>query len=223
LTERSVINELDHRMAKLVDKKEKRERILEAAISVFAKKGTAKTKAADIAESAQIGKGTIYEYFESKDSLIAAAFNYVMEKAGNVVASRISTIEDPWEKFVSYLRIWKEIIQGEFKDYMEIMLDFWAEGIRTKKGTSSFSLENIYDENRTVLQKILDECVDQDKIYPVNTFFVSSIILGALDGLMIQWIIQPGILDIDKSLDELEHLILRGLKKEIVISQSNRS
>ncbi len=210
-------------MAKLVDRKEKREKILEAAISVFAKKGTAKTKAADIAESAQIGKGTIYEYFESKDELIAAAFNYVMEKAENIVASRISSLEDPWEKFTAYLRIWKEIIQGEFKGYMEIMLDFWAEGIRTKKEISPFSLEKIYDENRTALKNILDECVAQDKIHPVNTLFVSSIILGALDGLMIQWIIQPGILDIDESLTELEHLILRGLKKEVVISKTNRS
>lgn len=210
-------------MAKLVDRKEKREKILEAAISVFAKKGTAKTKAADIAESAQIGKGTIYEYFESKDELIAAAFNYVMEKAENIVASRISSLEDPWEKFTAYLRIWKEIIQGEFKDYMEIMLDFWAEGIRAKKEISPFSLEKIYDENRTALKIILDECVAQDKIHPVNTLFVSSIILGALDGLMIQWIIQPGILDIDESLTELEHLILRGLKKEVVISKTNRS
>ena len=67
-------------MARIVNKKEKREKILEAAISVFAKKGTAKTKTADIAEAAQIGKGTIYEYFQSKDEIIMAAFYYVIKK-----------------------------------------------------------------------------------------------------------------------------------------------
>jgi AcrR family transcriptional regulator len=201
-------------MPKIVDKKEKRERILEAAISVFAKKGTAKAKAADIAESAQIGKGTIYEYFKSKEELTAAAFDYVIKKAENTVALRLSTIKDPWEKLVAYLRVWKDILQGEFKDYMEIMLDFWAEGIRTKNDSSLFSLEKIYDENRAVLKSILDECMAQEKICPVNTLVVSSIIIGTLDGLMIQWIMQPEILDVQESLHELEHLILRGLKKE---------
>ncbi len=213
MTEWSVTTRLDIQMAKLVDKKEKREKILEAAITVFARKGTAKTKAADIAESAQIGKGTIYEYFKSKEELIAAAFHYVIKKAEDEVASRLSAIEDPWEKFVAYLLVWKDILQGEFKDYMEIMLDFWAEGIRTKDDISPFSLEKIYDKNRAALKRILDECVAQEKIHPVNTLVVSSIILGALDGLMIQWIIQPGILDITESLHELEHLIIRGLKK----------
>ncbi|MDH4220590.1 MAG: TetR/AcrR family transcriptional regulator [Candidatus Aminicenantes bacterium] len=201
-------------MPRIVDKKEKREKILEAAIFVFAKKGTAKTKTADIAEAAQIGKGTIYEYFKSKDEIMMAAFLYVIKKAEDVVAFRLSKITDPWEKFVTYLSVWKEILQSEFKDYMEIMLDFWAEGIRRKEKAATFSLKKIYDENRDWLKSILDECVSQDKIYPVNTHVVSSLILGALDGLMLQWIIDPGILDIEESLTEMEILILRGLKKE---------
>jgi len=201
-------------MPRIIDKKEKREKILEAAICVFAKKGTAKTKTADIAEAAQIGKGTIYEYFKSKDEIMMAAFYYVIKKAEDVVALRLSKITDPWEKFVTYLRVWKEILQSEFKDYMEIMLDFWAEGIRRKEKAATFSLKKIYDENRDLLKSILDECVNQDKIYPVNTHVVSSLILGALDGLMLQWIIEPGILDIEESLTEMETLILRGLKKE---------
>lgn len=201
-------------MPRIVDKKEKREKILEAAISVFAKKGTAKTKTADIAAAAQIGKGTIYEYFKSKDEIMMAAFYYVIKKAEDVVALRLSKITDPWEKFVTYLRVWKEILQSEFKDYMEIMLDFWAEGIRHKEKAVTFSLKKIYDENRDMLKNVLDECVAQDKIHPVNTHVVSSLILGALDGLMIQWIIDPGVLGIEGSLDEMEHLIIRGLKKE---------
>ncbi len=200
-------------MSRIVDKKEKREKILEAAISVFAKKGTAKTKTADIAKAAQIGKGTIYEYFKSKDEIMMAAFYYVIKKAEDVVALRLAKITDPWEKFVTYLRVWREILQSEFKDYMEIMLDFWAEGIRHKEKAATLSLKKIYDENRDMLKSILDECVAQDKIHPVNTHVVSSLILGALDGLMIQWIIDPGIFGIEESLGEMEHLIIRGLKK----------
>ncbi len=201
-------------MPKIVDKKEKRERILEAAISVFAKKGMAKAKTADIAEAARIGKGTIYEYFKSKDEIMEASFYFVIQKAEGIIAQRLSKLEDPWEKFVTYLKVWNEILQSEFKDYMEIMLDFWAEGIRQKQDVSTFSLKKIYDVNRDMLKNILDECVAQDKIHPVNTHAVASIILGTLDGLMLQWIIEPEVLRIEESLDQMEKLILRGLKKK---------
>jgi TetR/AcrR family fatty acid metabolism transcriptional regulator len=44
--------------------------ILEAAEKVFAKKGFNKAKMTDIAKLAGVADGTIYEYFENKDSLL---------------------------------------------------------------------------------------------------------------------------------------------------------
>ena len=38
-------------------------------MQVFAKKGVAKTKMIDIATIARVGKGTIYEYFASKEDI----------------------------------------------------------------------------------------------------------------------------------------------------------
>ncbi|MEN6392180.1 MAG: helix-turn-helix domain-containing protein, partial [Syntrophomonas sp.] len=46
--------------------KGKRELIIEAAIKVFSQKGYHNTRMEEIAQAAGIGKGTIYEYFESK-------------------------------------------------------------------------------------------------------------------------------------------------------------
>ena len=51
---------------------ERRERILDAAIQVFGKKGFAGANVADIAEAANIGKGTVYLYFKSKEEIFSA-------------------------------------------------------------------------------------------------------------------------------------------------------
>lgn len=48
----------------------KRELILASAFELFYKKGYHKTKILDIARHADIGKGTFYEYFQSKDVLL---------------------------------------------------------------------------------------------------------------------------------------------------------
>lgn len=200
-------------MPLIVDKEEKREKILEAAISVFAKKGIANTKMVDIAEAADIGKGTIYEYFRSKGEIFTAAFYYVVKKAENIISQRLSSTQDPLEKLRSFFDSWKEIFSSEFKDYMEIMLDFWAEGIRNKNQAAAFSLKKIYDENRMMLKDILDECVAEGKIKPVNTKIAASIILGALDGEMVQWITDPHLFSIEDSFDIMIEIIMNGLKK----------
>ncbi len=46
--------------------------ILEAALAVFAEKGFAAARMADIAERARVSKGTIYLYFESKEAVFRA-------------------------------------------------------------------------------------------------------------------------------------------------------
>lgn len=53
---------------------EKRERILEASIQVFARKGFHKTRVSDIAAEAEIAYGLVYHYFKNKDEILATIF-----------------------------------------------------------------------------------------------------------------------------------------------------
>ena len=48
-------------MPRIVDKQRKAEAIRQAALEVFRKTGYHRTRMADIAEAAGIGKGTLYE------------------------------------------------------------------------------------------------------------------------------------------------------------------
>ncbi len=49
---------------------QKKQLILDAAVTVFREKGFEKTRMDDVAQLAGIGKGTIYQYFSSKDELL---------------------------------------------------------------------------------------------------------------------------------------------------------
>lgn len=53
---------------------DKLERILEAATSLFAEKGFHGTTVPDVANSASVGAGTIYRYFDNKDDLVNGVF-----------------------------------------------------------------------------------------------------------------------------------------------------
>ena len=56
---------------------DKRPRLVEAACAVFVEKGYASTRVAEIAERAGVGKGTVYEYFSSKEELLFAVFESI--------------------------------------------------------------------------------------------------------------------------------------------------
>lgn len=58
---------------------EKFQRILDAALQVFAKKGFHTTKISDIAKIAHVADGTIYLYFKNKDDLMASLFASKLE------------------------------------------------------------------------------------------------------------------------------------------------
>src|SRR5262245_55632408 len=53
---------------------DKRERILRAAIKVFARKGFYATRVSEIAKAAGVADGTIYLYFENKDAVLVSIF-----------------------------------------------------------------------------------------------------------------------------------------------------
>jgi AcrR family transcriptional regulator len=51
---------------------ELRERLFRAALQLFARKGFAETTVGDITEAADVGKGTFFNYFPSKDHILLA-------------------------------------------------------------------------------------------------------------------------------------------------------
>jgi TetR/AcrR family fatty acid metabolism transcriptional regulator len=68
------IHSLMVRAADLPRPESKRERILRAAIDVFAQSGYFNAKVSEIAKAAGVADGTIYLYFDSKEDLLISVF-----------------------------------------------------------------------------------------------------------------------------------------------------
>jgi AcrR family transcriptional regulator len=66
---------------------ETRERLFRAALVKFAEKGFAETTVEDITEAADLGKGTFFNYFPSKDHILMAFAEMQIGKLESFVAS----------------------------------------------------------------------------------------------------------------------------------------
>ena len=76
----------------------KRQEILKAAATVFAKSGFQKTLMDDIAGRAGIGKGTIYRYFSSKDDLYFSILDQAVEDLLTCLSRDLESKAPPAQK-----------------------------------------------------------------------------------------------------------------------------
>jgi AcrR family transcriptional regulator len=104
---------------------EKRPRLVEAACAVFAEKGYASTRVADIAERAGVGKGTVYEYFTSKEELLFAVFESINMDISARMETALAAGGSTEEQLHNLLRLGAEVI-SEQVDLQPVILDFWA-------------------------------------------------------------------------------------------------
>ena len=76
----------------------RQEEILETAAVLFAEHGFAGTDTQLLAETLNIGKGTLYRYFPSKEELFLAVADRAMRKLREEVDAAIDGVVEPLER-----------------------------------------------------------------------------------------------------------------------------
>src|SRR6202040_3917675 len=81
-----------------------RERLFRAALDLFAQHGFADTTVEDITNAADVGKGTFFNYFPSKDHILLAFAEMQLAKLQAIIENRRTT-RDPAPQFLRTLAI----------------------------------------------------------------------------------------------------------------------
>src|SRR6202048_3189290 len=79
-----------------------RERLFRAALDLFAQHGFADTTVEDITNAADLGKGTFFNYFPSKDHLLLAFAEMQLAKLQSIV-DNLRTTHEPVPQFLRAL------------------------------------------------------------------------------------------------------------------------
>ena len=91
---------------------DKRERILDAAERVFARRGFFASRVSEIAKDAGVADGTIYLYFKSKDELLISLFEERMKQVNEALAAAIAG-KRPVEQLRAFVRTYLKLIDEE--------------------------------------------------------------------------------------------------------------
>jgi AcrR family transcriptional regulator len=154
---------------------DKRLRIIEAATAVFSRKGFHKAKVEEIAEKAEVGKGTVYEYFASKKELFLEMIFYAHQQYGDFLEkelSRVKTFHDGLQKLfdvtMQFMRQHREMALVLMADHPMIDEDIHA-ALRQKE-----------QQLLRFMSKMLQDVAQRGEIRPVNVQAALLVIFGTL-------------------------------------------
>ena len=78
---------------------EKRDAIMQAALELFVERGFYGVAVPEIADRAQVGAGTIYRHFESKEALVNALYRQEKQRFAQTVITSFPAIDRARELF----------------------------------------------------------------------------------------------------------------------------
>lgn len=200
-------------MARIVDKEEKRKKIIKAAMNVFSSTGFRHSKIKDIAGQAKVGKGTVYEYFKSKQDLFLQMSEHLYEEHVLAQIRELDPTADPEEQI-------RNVIASTFRHVTELTsltylyIDVWSQMDRqSEEDDLRQLLTKVYQRTAEMLSGYISEAQARGAFKDYDPDLVALTILAALDGLMFQLLIKKDMFELKPMIDTFTNVLFEGLKK----------
>lgn len=186
---------------------DKYQRILEAAVSVFAELGFYQSTISQIAREAGVADGTIYLYFKNKDDILVQFFSYKAKQVFDLFREEVSNADNAVEKLRNLIRRHLE----EFQRDKNMAIVYQAETHQNSR-----SAEPQIREMSKMYLDIVSEIVEQGQAdgsmrKDLYLSLVKRFIVGAVDETINNWLHSGGKYDLVSMADPLIDLFIRGI------------
>jgi len=186
----------------------KRERILRAAVDVFAEYGYFNAKVSTIAKTAGVADGTIYLYFDNKEDLLVTIFR-----------EHTRTFLDSLKRELSGARRPDEAVRIVIRHHLEALGQDRALAIvsQVELRHSLKFMSHLSHQEVTSYLTIIRQVVEQGQSSGVfrkrhNPQLVAKSLFGILDEAVTSWILSEKVYDVTEQADPLAAFVLEGLQ-----------
>jgi TetR/AcrR family fatty acid metabolism transcriptional regulator len=167
---------------------DKRERILRAAIRVFARKGFYATRVSEIAKAAGVADGTIYLYFKNKDAVLISIFEDRIGKLLTILREEVGGDEAVDAKLRRIVELQLGLLEGQ-RDLAEVITVNLRQSSRLLKQYGA----PLFTEYLEIIAGVFAEgqragIVRRD----LNPIILARALWGGLDGIALTWALSDG-------------------------------
>ncbi len=185
----------------------KRERILRAAIDVFAQNGYFNAKVSEIAKAAGVADGTIYLYFDGKEDLLVTIFREHTRNYLQSLERDLSTISRPEDRIRIAIRHHLQSLGSD----RSLAVVSQVELRHSLKFMSLLSQQEVADY-LGILRKIIEHG-QNDGVFRRNLHpaLVAKAVFGILDEMVTSWILSDKDYALVDQAEQVADLVLTGL------------
>jgi len=160
-----------------------RDKILQAALDVFAEKGYHRALVDDIVRASRTSKGAVYHHFPNKEALFLALVDEFSERLAVAVAESIAGAHGALGKVQAALTAGLET----FARHRELARILLLESVSLGSAYLAKRVE-VRERFAALVQAHLDQAVAEGSIPPLDTRVATLAWLGALNEVVIQWL-----------------------------------
>ena len=183
-----------------------REKILAAALSVFAQKGYHRAIVDDIVRASGTSKGAVYHHFSNKEALFLALVDEFSSHLATAAAAAIEAQHGALKKVEGALRAALETFARHRQLARILLLEAVSLG-----PTYEAKRAEVHRRFADLIKGYLDEAAAEGSIPPLNTEVATLAWLGAVNEVVIQWLhtARPDLLT--EAVPALTRLLLRSI------------
>lgn len=193
---------------------ERKNQILEAALTVFARLGFQQTRMDDIAEQVGLSKGTLYLYYKSKDAIVAALLKYFFAQELKQLQTFVADDreESISEQILALTRQLASTMQWMVQQ-MPIAFEFYAIAGRDKEVRQY--LQDYFKVYRSELARLIQRGIERDEFRTVDAEAMAITLAALYEGLALLCFVDPAAYQWAEQAEASVRVLLSGLQRSV--------
>jgi AcrR family transcriptional regulator len=171
----------------------RREQILKSTCKVVARRGVGALRISDVAKEVGFSTGTIHYYFDDKDTLLRAAFEYnvrhSIERRKELLASDLDPVELLVRYVDSYLPDDRESIRA-----WRVWAEFWAISIRDSDLQDVIEILDL--DWRSVMLRLISAGQAEGHLRAGDPLIYTNMLIAMIDGMAVQILANSPVMDV---------------------------
>ena len=191
-----------------LERPDKRDAILRAAIDTFAARGFFTAQVADVARAAGVAAGTVYLYFKGKDDLLISIFERTMKEAIAEGRNTVAGLADPADRLLEIAKLHL----GRLGRDRALAIVFQIELRQSTKFMERFSATQLR-EYLGIIRDVIAEGQGAGAFRAdINPTLGAKLFFGMLDEMATNWILSRRKYSLLAEADAIVDLFVRGVR-----------
>jgi AcrR family transcriptional regulator len=181
----------------------RRQQILDSAITLLAQRGVDRASLRTIGEAIGVSHAALRHYFSSRDELLVEAY-----RAHEARAAREAPAAD--ESAVGVIMEAAERNRS-IPGLVDLYATLTTDALQEQHAVTREFVRDRFRRLREALAARIESGQQAGRIAgDIDPAAAAALVIAASDGLQIQWLLDPGAVDVSQSLSILERLLPRG-------------